>query len=75
MYFMPGLAASPTIFENIRLPEDRFETIFLEWFLPEDDEPLADYAKRMAKHIKHENPVLVGVSFGGGAGAGNSLGH
>lgn len=65
VYFMPGLAASPKIFENIRLPQDLFETFFLEWFLPEGDEPLADYARRMAKHIKHENPVLVGVSFGG----------
>lgn len=65
VYFMPGLAASPKIFENIKLPEDQFECFFLEWVLPIDDEPLADYAKRMAANIKHENPVLVGVSFGG----------
>ena len=29
VYFMPGLAASPTIFENIKLPEDQFEMHFL----------------------------------------------
>lgn len=65
VYFMPGLAASPKIFENIKLPEDRFEMFFLEWILPKSHEPLKDYAKRIAKNIKHENPVLIGVSFGG----------
>ncbi len=61
---MPGLAASPVIFENIKLPEE-FEVHFLEWFIPEDKESLSEYALRMTKNIKHENPVLVGVSFGG----------
>ena len=65
VYFMPGLAASPKIFESIRLPQEQFECFFLEWVLPLDDEPLPDYAKRMAANIKHENPVLIGVSFGG----------
>ncbi len=38
---------------------------FLEWLLPDDNESLTDYAKRIAANIKHKNPVLVGVSFGG----------
>lgn len=62
---MPGLAASPKIFENIKLPEDRFEMYFLEWCLPDGDETLKDYTVRIAQNIKHENPVLIGVSFGG----------
>jgi pimeloyl-ACP methyl ester carboxylesterase len=66
VYFMPGLAASPTIFENIKLPEDQFEMHFLEWFLPNDKESIESYALRMAEKIQDENPVLVGVSFGGG---------
>ncbi|OGS63511.1 alpha/beta hydrolase [Flavobacterium sp.] len=65
VYFMPGLAASPTIFENIKLPEDQFEMHFLEWFLPNDKESIESYALRMTEKITHENPVLVGVSFGG----------
>ncbi|CAM3876329.1 YqiA/YcfP family alpha/beta fold hydrolase [Flavobacterium cucumis] len=65
VYFMPGLAASPTIFENIQLPEDQFEMHFLEWFLPKEKESIESYAHRMVEKIKHENPVLVGVSFGG----------
>ena len=65
VYFMPGLAASSTIFENIKLPEEEFEIILLEWFIPLDKETLEDYALRMTKNIKHDNPVLIGVSFGG----------
>lgn len=65
IYFMPGLAASPTIFENIQLPEDQFEMHFLEWFLPNDKESIESYALRMIEKIQDENPVLVGVSFGG----------
>lgn len=65
VYFMPGLAASTAIFERIALPEDVFETYLLEWEIPMDNESLTDYAKRIADKIKHKNPVLIGVSFGG----------
>lgn len=65
VYFMPGLAASSSIFENIKLPEDQFEMILLDWENPLKDESLRDYAKRICKNIKHDNPVLIGVSFGG----------
>jgi pimeloyl-ACP methyl ester carboxylesterase len=65
VYFMPGLAASSTIFEYIALPEDQFEMVLLDWFLPQNKETLQQYAFRMTKQIKHENPVLIGVSFGG----------
>lgn len=66
IYLMPGLAANPTIFEYIKLPKERFEIHWLEWFIPEPNETLSDYAKRMIdKNIKHDNPVLIGVSFGG----------
>jgi pimeloyl-ACP methyl ester carboxylesterase len=37
----------------------------LEWFVPLNKEPLEDYALRMTQSIKHDNPVLIGVSFGG----------
>ncbi len=65
VYFMPGMAASSLIFERITLPKEEYEIHLLEWFSPEKEESLSDYAKRMASKIKHENPVLIGVSFGG----------
>ncbi len=62
---MPGLAAGPSIFENIKLPEEQFEMYFLEWFLPIENESIESYALRMTQKITHDNPVLIGVSFGG----------
>jgi pimeloyl-ACP methyl ester carboxylesterase len=65
VYFMPGLAASPAIFENIKLPPDRFECYYLEWLIPVKNESVTDYARRICQDIHHANPVLIGVSFGG----------
>jgi alpha/beta superfamily hydrolase len=65
VYFMPGLAASSSIFERIVLPEAVFEMVLLEWEIPLDNESLPEYAKRIAQKITHPNPVLIGVSFGG----------
>lgn len=65
VYFMPGLAASSSIFERITLPIDVFEIILLEWEIPEAHESLSEYAERISKKVLHNNPVLIGVSFGG----------
>ncbi|MGV9004183.1 alpha/beta hydrolase [Flavobacterium sp.] len=65
VYFMPGLAASSTIFERIHLPNDQFETHMLEWFVPREKEPLKEYAQKMSEQVKQKNVILVGVSFGG----------
>ncbi|MGL5113092.1 MAG: alpha/beta fold hydrolase, partial [Flavobacterium sp.] len=65
VYFMPGLAASSTIFERIDLPSAQFEIFLLEWEIPLPSETLSHYAQRMALKVTHENPVLIGVSFGG----------
>lgn len=65
VYCMPGLAASTAIFERIELPETSFEIVLLEWKIPLPNESLSEYAFRMVQEIKHDNPVLLGVSFGG----------
>lgn len=65
VYFMPGLAANPAIFEYIKLPDTDFEIHFLEWFIPSQNESLSAYAERMSENVKHEDAVLIGVSFGG----------
>ncbi|MCK0124283.1 alpha/beta hydrolase [Gelidibacter sp. F2691] len=65
VYLMPGMAAKPTIFDRIKLPNERFQVYWLEWMLPEDNETFEHYAKRMIEKIEHDNPVLLGVSFGG----------
>ena len=65
VYFLPGLAANPSIFKNIKLDPDAFETFYLEWMIPYDNESIVDYALRFCDKVKHENAVLIGVSFGG----------
>ena len=65
VYFMPGLAASSLIFERIQLPKEQFEIHLLDWELPLLNESLVAYAKRMSQLVMEENPVLIGVSFGG----------
>ena len=65
VYFMPGMAASSSIFERIQLPSETFEIHLLEWLIPEKEETIENYAHRVAKNIIHENVILIGVSFGG----------
>jgi len=65
VYFMPGMAANPSIFKHIHLPADIFEQHLLEWFVPSKNMSIVDYARAMNRQIEHENPVLIGVSFGG----------
>ncbi len=65
VYLMPGMAANPTIFEHIHLPEDDYKIHWLEWQIPNKNETFEAYAKRMCKFIEHDNAVLLGVSFGG----------
>ena len=65
IYLMPGMAANPTIFEHIKLPEEQYKINWLEWKLPNKNETISSYAKRMCEDINHDNPVLLGVSFGG----------
>ncbi len=64
VYLMPGMGANPRIFEFISLPE-RFDVNFLSWIPPQKNESLEHYAMRMCQRVKHQNPILIGVSFGG----------
>lgn len=65
VYLMPGLAASPLIFERIALPIDRFNVHLLEWQIPLEAESLAAYAERLSKKVTGKHIILIGVSFGG----------
>lgn len=63
---MPGMAAGPEIFENLSLPNENYELHYMEWIKPMTlEETISNYAMRLTEEVKHENPVLIGVSFGG----------
>jgi len=65
VFLMPGMAANPSIFDNLSLPENQFQLHKLHWEIPLKNESLSNYALRMTKKIEHEDIVLLGVSFGG----------
>ena len=66
LYFVPGLAAGSKIFEYLRFDTAKYKVYTIDWIVPlSQDETIENYAKRMCAYIKHENPVLLGVSFGG----------
>lgn len=64
VYMMPGMAADYKIFQYLTLPEE-YEVFYLDWKIPTADMSLEAYVQDLLKDIKHENPILIGVSFGG----------
>ena len=64
IYFVPGMAAGKEIFRNIKFPK-KYKVHILDWLIPEKKETLQEYSKRMALRVKHENSILIGISFGG----------
>lgn len=65
IYFFPGMSSTSLIFENIKLDSALFDITYLEWLPINKQESLDDYVQRFILLIKHKNPVLIGVSFGG----------
>ena len=64
VYLMPGMSANSLVFERIKFP-DNYSLHLLDWIDPVKSESIKAYAIRFSKLIKHKNPVLIGVSFGG----------
>jgi esterase/lipase len=66
IYFMPGLAASSKVFENLEFDTDKYTLHYLTWIMPlAYHENITDYAYRLSAEIKEKDSVLIGVSFGG----------
>lgn len=67
VYLIPGLGADHRVFRTIELPG--YDVHILVWIRPEKNEPIADYAKRMAAQITAPPFAFIGYSFGGVVGA------
>lgn len=66
IYFVPGLAAGPEIFENLNLNANKYTLHYLKWIKPlAIEENIDNYACRLSDEITEKNAVLIGVSFGG----------
>lgn len=65
VYFLSGIGADHRLFCHISIPANMM-IIHLPWISPRSNEPVADFALRMAVSIdKHQPFVLVGLSMGG----------
>jgi pimeloyl-ACP methyl ester carboxylesterase len=63
VYCISGLGADETVFEHLSLPGCALFP--LPWLKPEPKEAIGHYAARMAEGIRHPEPILLGLSFGG----------
>ncbi|EDX86063.1 hypothetical protein S7335_3766 [Synechococcus sp. PCC 7335] len=63
IYFVSGLGADERVFQWLRY--EGYRPVHIRWILPEPNEPIADYAKRLTAQIQDECPIIVGLSFGG----------
>ena len=65
LYVISGLGADFKVLKKLRFPK-HLEVVFLDWLIPERNEPFQDYVKRMAAKIDNSEPFyLLGYSFGG----------
>ncbi|PRD46136.1 alpha/beta hydrolase [Sphingobacterium haloxyli] len=63
VYIFSGLGVDKRVFQKIDFGNLDIE--FVEWIEPRKDERIEEYAKRISQKIIVENPILIGLSFGG----------
>ncbi len=63
IYCISGLGADERAFSKLKI--EGYELKVIHWLMPEKRETLEEYATRMRAYIEDENPVLMGLSFGG----------
>lgn len=63
IYLLSGLGADKSAFNFIDL--SGFNANHIEWVNPAENEQIENYAKRLSKQIQTDNPIVIGVSFGG----------
>lgn len=63
IYCISGLGADEQIFSKLQLHNSQL--VFLKWLIPQPNETISNYATRMFAQVQDDNPVMMGVSFGG----------
>ena len=63
IYIFSGLGADKRVFKHIKFID--FEPVFIDWITPEEGETIENYSKRISIKIENENPIILGISFGG----------
>ena len=63
IYCVSGLGADERAFSKLKI--EGYVLNVIPWLMPMKDETIEHYAARMRTDIKEENPILMGLSFGG----------
>lgn len=63
IYVFSGLGVDGRIFKNIDF--GTFKPHFVDWIPPLENETLEAYAYRISRIIQEEEPIVIGLSFGG----------
>lgn len=63
IYCISGLGADERAFSKLKVKDHVLQVI--PWLMPEPAETIQHYAARMRAGITEENPILMGLSFGG----------
>ena len=63
VFIFSGLGADKRAFQNINF--SFVDTKFINWIPPLKNEKIEEYAYRISNQIDSENPILIGLSFGG----------
>jgi pimeloyl-ACP methyl ester carboxylesterase len=63
IYFLSGLGANWRVFHRLQL--QGYRPVHIEWQRPRRGEPIEQYAQRLLAQVTTEQPILVGLSFGG----------
>jgi pimeloyl-ACP methyl ester carboxylesterase len=63
IYCISGLGADERAFSKLKI--DGYNLNVIRWLQPQPAETIESYAARMRTFIEEDNPVLMGLSFGG----------
>lgn len=62
-YILSGLGADERVFDQIDF--GTFSPVFIPWEPVDPEQSFESYVRQLCTHLKAENPILIGISFGG----------
>lgn len=63
IYILSGLGADERVFQNLDFSD--YKITFIKWITPKSNETIENYVVRLRDQIVTNNPILIGLSFGG----------
>jgi pimeloyl-ACP methyl ester carboxylesterase len=63
IYLLSGLGADHRVLQDLDF--SGYKTTYIKWTQPLENEHIEGYTNRLLKQIKTENPIIIGLSFGG----------